>query len=158
MAWSPQVEANDRIIFLPCFSQTIGRIVVEFCHAYSESFKARFEGCKLKHYKWTTLTAASIELRLDIVLAPDTWLTVRLFTPDSDHNLPLIIHIHGGGFCVSGQPSIPLPTTSSPPYSSLGFKPLCYPSSTVRARALSFYLLMGEALKWYCWIWRRQYA
>uniref|UniRef100_A0A7N0T1Y4 Alpha/beta hydrolase fold-3 domain-containing protein n=1 Tax=Kalanchoe fedtschenkoi TaxID=63787 RepID=A0A7N0T1Y4_KALFE len=39
----------------------------------------------------------------DIVLDSDTGLTVRLFTPNLenlDHKVPLIIHIHGGGFCV----------------------------------------------------------
>lgn len=39
----------------------------------------------------------------DIVICPETGLVVRLFTPNlknPERKLPLIIHVHGGGFCV----------------------------------------------------------
>lgn len=40
----------------------------------------------------------------DVVIAPETGVTARLYVPKSDagqlHKLPLVVYFHGGGFCV----------------------------------------------------------
>lgn len=46
----------------------------------------------------------------DVVISPETGVSVRLFLPQpsaSDRKLPLLIYIHGGGFCVESPFSPP---------------------------------------------------